>query len=146
MDINDALLNQELRVDEGVRTSPYKDTEGVLTVAIGHNLSVSPLPRGWTYPLSIAQENQLLANDLEVVFTGLNNNLPWWRTLSYARQRVLANMAFNMGVSDLMGFKKMLAALQVSNWTEAVAQMKISEWATQVGARATRLEALILQG
>lgn len=144
--VDDAILNSELRIDEGVRYSPYRDSVGIMTVGVGHNLKVSPVPSEWVYPLSNSQINQLLSQDLEIVFTGLHNKLPWWRNLSYARQRAIINMAFNMGVENLLEFVHMLAALQIKNWIEAVAQMKSSKWASQVGDRATRLEVLILKG
>lgn len=140
---DDKLLNQELRRDEGVRYSPYFDTVGVQTVGVGHNLKVKPLPAGWTYPLTDAQVNQLLAEDLNAVFIGLDRELPWWRTLSYERQRVLANMAFNLGIDGLLGFKNALAAMQQGCYAEAASRMMQSKWTEQVGARAIRLAGLM---
>lgn len=142
---DDKLLNAELRRDEGVRYSPYFDTVGVQTVGVGHNLKVKPLPAGWTYPLTDAQVNQLLAEDLKEVFEGLDFDLPWWRTLSYERQRVIANMAFNLGIDGLLGFKNTLAAMEQGRYADAVAGMLKSKWSGQVGERAVRL-AHMMQG
>ncbi len=61
------------------------------------------------------------------------------------RQRVIANMCFNMGIGNastgkgLLGFKNTLAAMQRGSYSMAAAGMLNSKWATQVGARATRL-------
>ena len=44
MNQNDELLIAELRRDEGVRYSPYKDSKGILTVGVGHNIEASALP------------------------------------------------------------------------------------------------------
>ena len=49
------------------------------------------------------------------------------------------NMAFNMGVGGVAGFKKMLAALQAQEWDTAARELLDSKYATQVGERATRL-------
>lgn len=138
---NLVLLIAELRRDEGVRYTPYLDTATPprSTVGVGHNLSVSPLPAGWTYPLTDAQVNQLLTQDLQATFAQLNAKLPWWTTLDPVRQRVLANMCFNMGLGGLLTFKNTLGAMQRGSYAVAAAGMTNSKWASQVGARAKRL-------
>jgi GH24 family phage-related lysozyme (muramidase) len=136
---NLALLDTELRCDEGVRYKPYTDSRGIPTVGVGHNLEARPLPREWTYPLTDAQVNTLLAADLQDVFDELDRNLPWWRDLNDVRQRVLANMAFNLGVPRLMGFHNTLAAMRQGRYVDAANCMCESQWATQVGDRALRL-------
>ena len=141
---DDALLIKELRRDEGVEYSPYFDTVGISTVGVGHNLKAKPLPHGWRYPLTDAQVNELLANDLQTVFDGLDRELPWWRKLDYARQRVICNLAFNLGIKGLLGFKNTLAAMAQGRYSAAGAGMAASKWATQVGARADRLVDLMV--
>lgn len=118
---------------------PYKDTKGKLTVGVGHNLTVSPLPTGWSFPLSAAQITQLLTADVADTMKQLDANVGWWRALSEVRQRVIANMAFNLGIAKLLGFKNALAAMQVADWNTAAAEMQDSAWYGQVGARAVRL-------
>lgn len=136
-----ALLIADLRRDEGVRYSPYLDTAKPprSTVGVGHNLSVSPLPAGWTYPLTDAQVNQLLTQDLQNTFAQLDAKLAWWRTLDGVRQRVIANMAFNLGVAGLMTFKTALGAVQRGSYAIAAAAMMNSAWYRQTGQRAQRL-------
>nr|WKF58843.1 hypothetical protein HUO10_003344 [Paraburkholderia busanensis] len=136
---NLALLIAELRRDEDVRYVPYTDTTGHQTVGVGHNLDASPLPAGWTYPLTDAQVDSLLQHDLAVTFAALNLHLPWWTSLDDVRQRVVANMCFNMGIGKLLGFHNTLAAVQAGNYAAAASGMLASLWAKQVGARATRL-------
>ncbi|MFY4709988.1 glycoside hydrolase family protein [Burkholderia glumae] len=133
------LLEAELRRDEGVRYSIYLDTASIPTVGVGHNCQVSPLPTGWTCPLTDAQVNQLLANDIASTLAKLDRNLPWWRGMDEVRQRVIANMCFNLGIGTLLTFKNTLAAMQRGSYSVAAAGMLNSKWATQVGARATRL-------
>lgn len=136
---DDTTLTAELRRDEGVEYTPYLDTVDIRTVGVGHNLKAKPIPMGWTYPLVDAQVNQLLADDLQTVFDGLDQRIPWWRNLDYPRQRVLANMCFNIGISGLMGFNNTLAAIKQGRYNAAGAGMASSKWAKQVGARAARL-------
>ena len=145
MSPDDPLLTAELRRDEGVRYSPYKDTKGIDTVGVGHNLRARPIPDA-TYPLTDAQVNQMLADDLAEVFAGLDARLPWWDGLTVARQRVLANMAFNLGVDGLLAFKNTLQAIQRGHYELAKVNMLKSRWAAQVGARAKRLADMIVSG
>jgi lysozyme len=136
---NLALLLAELRRDEGVRYVEYPDSKGIPTTGVGHNLRISPLPAGWTYPLSDDRVDQLLTGDLGDTFAQLNASLSWWTTLDDVRQRVIANMCFNMGISDLLDFHNTLAAMQCGSYAIAAAGMKASKWYGEVGARAARL-------
>ncbi len=132
-------LVAELRRDEGVRYAPYDDTMGIQTVGVGHNMKVSPLPAGWKCPLTDAQVDALLAADVDAVRKALDARLPWWSGLDDVRQRVLCNMAFNLGIQGLLGFKNTLAAVQAGRYADAAQGMAASAWARQVGARAARL-------
>lgn len=141
MDTNDPTLIAELRRDEGVRYSPYKDSLGIETVGVGHNLEDQPID--YAYPLNDTQVDEVLAVDLKETFDDLDSHLPWWRNMNYPRQRAIANMCFNLGITRLLEFKNTLAAMQHGNWPLAVAGMKASKWAAEVGARADRLEKLM---
>jgi len=143
---NEAVLIQELRRDEGVRYVPYADSKGIPTVGVGHNLRAAPLPLGWSYPLTDGQVNLLLDNDLLNVYHDLDRDLPWWETLCDVRQRVMCNMAFNLGTNGLMTFRNTLTAIRQGRYSDAKAGMLNSLWAQQVGARATRLADMMEEG
>lgn len=143
---NEAQLVEELRFDEGVRYVPYRDTKDIPTVGVGHNLQAAPLPAGWSYPLTDAQVDQLLMQDLANVFSDLNRDLPWWTDLNDVRQRVIANMMFNLGSNKLLGFKNTLAAMRQGAYADAAKGMLNSAWASQVGARAQRLAQMMRTG
>lgn len=143
---SDQLLNQELRRDEGVRYSPYKCSAGKDTVGVGHNLEANPLPEGTTYPLNDNQVDAILTSDIEFVFRALDRHLPWWTTLTPARQRVLANMCFNLGINGLLTFKNTLTAIRDGKYELASVNMLASKWAKQTGARARRLAQMMVTG
>lgn len=132
-----ALMNQ-LSTDEDVKLKPYRDSVGKLTIGIGRNLDDVGITRNEAFAL--------LANDVARVERELDTTLPWWRQMPEARQQVLANMCFNMGMDRLLGFQHMLAALQVGHWDEAAAEMLDSKWAKQVGNRAQRLATMMRNG
>lgn len=145
MNTDDPLLIKELRRDEGVRYSPYLDTVGISTVGVGHNLVAKPLD-DVEYPLTDDQVDAILADDLQEVFDDLDAHLPWWRNQRYVRQRVLANMAFNLGINGLLGFKNTLAAVEAGRYQDASNGMLASKWAKQVGERSSRLALMMVQG
>jgi lysozyme len=143
---NLALLVEELRFDEGVRYYPYKDTKGILTTGVGHNLQASPLPDDWAYPLTDDLVDVLLQSDLQSVFDDLDSALPWWADLTDVRQRVIANMCFNLGLTKLLGFTNTLTAMRQGRYADAAHGMLNSAWASQVGNRAKRLAAMMQTG
>lgn len=146
-----AKLNAELSRDEGRRAKPYKDSLGILTVGIGHNLEAGPLPNQ-RYPMSDRQIDALFAKDIASTVKKLDVYLPWWRGLSDARQRVLINMAFNLGIGrpgsghGLLAFGGFLNLVHVGNYPAAADDMLHTLWARQVGKRATRLSQMMRAG
>lgn len=121
---------EQLKRDEGCRAVPYKDSRGIWTVGYGHNLTVGGL--------SSAAMEQILRDDLFNVETELLV-FPVYHRLSKPRQGVLLNMGFNLGVAGLAGFRQMFEALEVGDYDAAATHMLDSQWAKQVGTRATRL-------
>lgn len=69
----------------------------------------------------------------------LRSRLPWYDSLDEARQGVLANMAFQMGVDGLLGFRNTLAMVERGEYAAAADGMMASKWAQQTPRRAARL-------
>jgi lysozyme len=88
----------------------------------------------------------MLQNDITIVEHDLDANLPWWRTMSEARQNALANMCFQLGINRLLGFKNALTLLQAGRWDAAAREFMDSKWAVQVPKRAQRVTDLIRKG
>lgn len=136
MDI-DKLVNQ-LILDEDEKLKPYRDSVGKLTIGVGRNLD--------DVGISSAESKFMLSNDIDRTVNELDKHLVWWRVLDDVRQRVVANMCFNLGVHSLLGFTHMLKALEDKNYEEAARQMESSLWAKQVNIRATRLVYMMRSG
>ena len=96
--------------------------------------------------MSDEQVNELLGNDLVHDFHDLDAHIGWWRTLSYVRQRVLANMCFNMGIEGLLEFKHMLGCITAGDYDGASQAMLDSKWADEVGERSDRLAEMMKDG
>ena len=135
-------LYDDLRRDEGLRLLAYRCTAGVLTIGYGHTAGVQD---GDT--CTKAQAEAWLRDDVAAALSGLDRAVPWWRGLSDARQRALANMAFQLGLARLLGFRRMLAALQRGDFATAAAEALDSKWAREdTPERARRVARLIREG
>ena len=136
MDID--AIKADLRRDEGLRLKPYRDSVGKLTIGIGRNLDDAGITE--------AEADQLLGNDIARAVADLDRALPWWRRLSPMRRRALLNMAFNLGLPRLLGFKGMLADLERGDFEGAAREAIDSRWARQTGARAQRIAMMLAEG
>ena len=136
--MNRVQLIEELKRDEGVVLTLYKCSAGKNTIGVGRNVD----DRGITED----ESDYLLGNDIDLCVDELEDNFTWYKNLSDARQRVLVNMCFNLGLTRLLGFKKFLAALEAEDWDRAAEEMLDSKLAVQVGPRSTRLRDLLLEG
>ena len=132
-------LIESIKHHEGVRLVPYRDTEGKLTIGIGRNLDANGI--------SLKEAEILLRNDISKAVDD------FWR-LPFAvilhcnidRRRALTEMIFNLGLPTFLTFKKMLHALECSEYEDAAREMLDSKWAVQVGERARRLANVIRTG
>ena len=128
----EALLEQQ----EGFCAKPYRDSRGFLTVGFGTNLDAG-ITRDQAGAL---MQCQLDANEPALLA------FPWFAGLDPVRRGVIENMAYNMGVSGVLEFKDMLAAIEAKDWPEAARQMRASDWAVQVGNRAKVLATIMETG
>jgi len=129
MDIE--ALKDQLILHEGLKLKPYKCTAGKITIGVGRNIE--------DIGITEDEARSLLDNDILRVAQELDNALPWWRDLSDVRQRVLLDMAFNIGTPTLMKFKNTLALIEAGEFENASVEMLDSRWAEQVGQRARTL-------
>jgi lysozyme len=133
----DKLL-ADLRSDEGWRESPYRYSLDFLTIGYGFLIDERKsvkLPRAvgdlWL---------ELVARDK---WSDLLGRLPWLSEQPEDVQRALANMAYQMGVGGVLGFRTMLAALTANDRVRAAEAALDSTWARQTSARALRVAALL---
>ena len=129
-------LEQLVAADEGLRLMPYLCTAGVLTVGYGT-----------AFPLTEQEAHLLLRHRLQGVLDQCERRFPWWSKLSPARQQVVASMGYQLGISGLMGFRRMLAAIDAGNYRLASDEMLDSKWAiSDSPARARRLAQMMTRG
>jgi lysozyme len=127
-------LTLDLKRDEGFRQHPYKDSVGIWTVGYGRNLE--------DVGIREKEAEVLLQNDIMHVLSEMEREWIWLEDVPNDVHRGLANMAFNLGMPRLKGFKKMLDALCVLDFNKAADEALDSKWAKQVGRRADRIAEL----
>jgi lysozyme len=136
-------LTKMLRRHEGVETHAYKcsGTPPKITVGVGRNID----PDGGL-GLSDDEIEYLLENDIARCAKELGGAFDWFSGLSEARRDAMIDLAFNLGLTRLTGFKKALAAMADANYDLAAAEFMQSKYASQVKDRAIEICAMIKTG
>lgn len=122
-----------IKSQEGFRSTPYQDTEGVWTIGYGFALTGGLTER----EACLILEERVRKLRLRLPMVKTLKDI--WPKLSETRRDVLISMAYNLGVAGLLTFRNMLQALQDSNYDVAADEMLDSLWASQVGTRADDL-------
>lgn len=131
-------LKDRIKRHEGFRARPYADSLGKLTIGYGRCLTSN----------GIAEDEAefMLDNDIEEAQMAVAQVFKWAYCLDTARQSVLVEMVFQLGVHGVLQFTKMLTALQGGNYLEASKQMLASEWHKQTSTRTEELAEIMLNG
>jgi lysozyme len=142
----------QLLLHEGLRLTPYRCTAGYLTIGVGYNIDargIAALERviGRTFDGALTREEAIavLRHDIDAYERHVRRLMPEYDQLDAIRQRVVLDMAFNLGYRALR-FEKAIAALKRRDYLTAARQMRLSKWSSQVGDRAERLEAMMKTG
>lgn len=122
---------------EGLRLKPYTDTAGKITIGVGRNLTDNGITQD--------EADYLLDHDVAVAI-GECTRFPWYGCLDGVRQRVIVDMAFNMGGEKLRTFTEMILAIANGKYAIAANEMLLSAWAKQTKTRAADLAAMMRSG
>lgn len=147
------IVCQRLIAHEGLRLQPYFCSKKKLTIGVGRCLETNPLTAeelkvvgDWQHGITKCSAIYLLRNDVKRIYKSLKNELPFFTDLDSERQYALIDMAFNLGISGLWRFKKMLKALEKGDFKTAAKECLDSKYAKDVGLRAIRIAKTIETG
>lgn len=135
--MTDPLLD-DLRADEGWRPYVYKDHLGFDTLGYGFLIDER---KGVGLPKPVAEfwlqyaVNERLAE--------LQRRWPAFEKQPDDVKRALGNLVYNLGAAGVVGFAKMLGALERGDRKEAAEQLLDSLYAKQVPNRAGRVAKLL---
>jgi len=130
------LVNQ-LMVDEGSVTNDSGRHIAYLCPAdkwtIGYGIEVQD------HGLSEKEAEDLLRQRVVAVVDEVHMNYPFIKSAPLPIKLSFYNMAYNLGITRLSKFKKMIAALEATDYLTASEEAKDSQWYSQVGERAERI-------
>ncbi len=139
-------LIEQLKRHEGFRSKVYQCTANKRTIGYGYNLDANPLKlsayelnRFCSKGITEKTAENLLVDQVYKLRFAMEANLPWWSKLNEARQDVLINMAYNLGLNGLLEFKKTMACIEHGDYAKASKEMLHSGWAIQVAGRSKEL-------
>ena len=127
-------LRDQLIIDEGKRTSAYKDSLGYWTIGVGR--LIDPSMGGF---LRDDEINLMLDNDIAAARRDCQKLFPAYDTFSQSRQDALANMMFNLGIKKMSAFTTTVGHINAGRWADAQESAAQSLWFKQVGKRAERI-------
>lgn len=136
--MNRSRLSKQLEVDEGRRRRLYKDSVGKLTIGVGRNIE----DRG----LRDDEIDLMLSNDIDEAIGIARALVVNFDQLDDVRQEIVTNMALNLGMTRLGGFKQFIGALIRFDFQRATTEMMDSKWYEQVGDRGKRLARAMREG
>lgn len=128
------LALPRLKVEEGFRAKPYRDTRGFLTVGYGCNLDAGLTEHAAT-GLLMAQ-----ADEMHLALCAYH----WYEALDEARQSVCLDIAFNSGLHGLIGFHNMIDALGRKDWAAAAHECHVQN--PELAGRYEKLAHILLTG
>ena len=147
MDKTDKIAKRLIQEGEGYRGHVYLDTLGNPTTGWGHHLQEGSKVRK-IVNMIFFKDDYTKAKKLTNRFLSDYNI-----SLNPSRTAVLTVLIFNIGLGSyakrtgLLGFHKMIAALQLCDFEEAGRQMENSKWYKQVGQRrADELVEIMISG
>ena len=127
-------LIELIKEDEGFRGINYLDSLNIPTIGFGTKL-----------PLTEAEAELILQFRLNQKISHLLDKKPIILTLNQDRQIVLFSLAYQLGVTGLLNFKRMWSAIEDNDFATASMELLDSKYATQTPSRATK-NAKILGG
>lgn len=124
-------LRGSIKRHEQLRLKPYADTKNNITIGYGRNLTENGI--------SESESELFLTNDIVNATMELYRQIPWAQQLDDVRKAVLIELTFNMGIADLLQFRKMLTALKNGDDKTAAKELLDSAYHAEVHGRANDL-------
>lgn len=131
-------LADQLKRHEGWRPYAYQDHLGYWTIGYGRLIDKE---RGGR--ITPVEGEMLLMNDINRVVTDLRDRFWWFERLPQRKKQALTNMAFQLGLGGLSGFRRMLKALKEGDWSAARREALDSLWARQTPERAREVAGML---
>ena len=148
-------VSERIARHEGFRSHVYQDAKGFLSIGYGTTVGrvgfmPGDSPRALMFRdegvgITQSQARGMVWERVTIIRGQLSNESGWWDH-SKIRRDVLVEMAYQLGVKGCLNFQLMWAALDVSKYETAAAEMLDSRWAKQTPERAEELAGIMHAG
>ncbi|ALV24926.1 phage lysozyme, putative [Campylobacter iguaniorum] len=137
-------LKDSIKLNEGFRDRVYKDSLGKDTIGYGFLVSALnndelELNGGFIEPMSKDVADKILELKLKKLKSDLFGILPWLKQKPLNIQEALAEMAYQLGISKMMGFVNTLEYIKNGDYEQAKVNLKSSLWYKQTPKRVENL-------
>jgi|DEB0MinimDraft_6_1074348.scaffolds.fasta_scaffold97444_2 GH24 family phage-related lysozyme (muramidase) len=135
------LIKEDLIRHEGYVAEIYLDSEHLPTFGIGHLVTEADPEFTWPVGSPVTDERILDVFHIDCNAACEDACALFLNFSSHPEnvQRVLVNMAFNLGRNRLSKFKNMITAVNEGNYSKAADEMVDSKWYRQVKRRGEEL-------
>lgn len=141
-------LDMDLETAEGLRLFVYDDATGKSivpgTIVIGHP-SIGYGRALDLHGISKDEALLLLHNSENEVYLALER-FSWFNNLSPMRKIVIEEMAYNLGVGNVLNFKNMIDAIVAQDWQSAANEILKSKAAMTLPKRYSNFASEMLAG
>jgi len=139
-------MKKRFILHEGLKLKPYLCPAGYLSIGIGRNLITNPITDeetrvigDWQHGITKNAAFYLLRRDIVNADKQCRKIIKCYNSLDDERQYALLDMCFNLGISKLLKFTKMIQALEIGDYRGAAKECLNSKYARDVGKRAERI-------
>lgn len=124
-------LLENIKAHEGFKDHIYKDSVGKPTIGYGFLVAaLSPdelkLNGGKVEPMGKEVAEKILNLKLKKLGKRLFQCLPWLQSKPQGVQDTLIEMAYQLGLAGLMGFRHTLSCIEEGNYAQAARNLKAS--------------------
>lgn len=139
MNIIDEIV-RKVKIYEGYSDEPYKCPADKWTIGYGYNYEdrgfaaqyiTEIIKNGFTEGLA----DILVKQDVLNCYEACEKNIKGFNDLDNNRRAVIVDMCYQLGLSGLLQFRKMLNAIAVHDYETASEEMQDSRWYKQSGRR-----------
>lgn len=135
-----------IKMHEGVRNKPYKDSLGLWTVGVGHLIGDGKsLPPEWDRTFTNEEINSLFEEDFEH-HKKAAEKIPGYSKINEQGKGALIDLTFNMGPSWYKKWPNFTKQLESGEYPSAAENLEGSKWYKQVGRRGSTIASLIRMG
>lgn len=132
----------KIKSEEGYSSTVYKCPAGYWTIGFGRLVDPAKTKEGITKE----EAEHMLTNDIITREQSVRGFIPSFEYLSDNRKIALIDMSYQIGITGLQAFRRMLQAIDRKDYKMAAEELLNSEYAKQTPERARRNYNLIREG